>query len=78
MCVDDEVPGFNAVVLKILLLLFPLIQMHPIYQMVAKKSQEAKKDTAKLKKVQDQAISIIEVKKSLINLAMKSSDENRS
>ena len=52
--------------------------MHPIYQMVAKKSQEAKKDTAKLKKVQDQAISIIEVKKSLINLAMKSSDENRS
>ena len=39
--------------------------------MVAKKSQEAKNDTAKLKKVQDQASSSIDVKKSLINLAMK-------
>ena len=44
----------------------------PIYQIVAKKSQEAKNDTAKLKKVQDQASSSIEVKKSLINLVMKS------
>lgn len=45
--------------------------IHSIYQMVAKKSQEAKNDTAKLKKVQDQASSSIDVKKSLINLAMK-------
>ena len=45
--------------------------IHEIYQIEAKKSQEAKNDTAKLKKVQDQASSNVDVKKSLINLAMK-------
>ena len=36
--------------------------------MIAKKSHEAKKDTAKLKKVQDQSNSSVEVKKSFISL----------
>ena len=46
-------------------------KIHLIYQIEAKKSQDAKNDTAKLKKVQDQASSNVDVKKSLINLAMK-------
>lgn len=41
---------------------------------MAKKSHEAKNETAKLKKVQDQASSSIDVKKSLINLWPKRSD----
>ena len=36
--------------------------------MIAKKSHEAKKDTAKLRKVQDQSNSSVEVKKSFISL----------
>merc|ERR550519_2926441 len=40
------------------------------YQIVAKKSHEAKNETAKLKKVQDQASSSIDVKKSLISLCL--------
>merc|ERR1719402_1612992 len=43
------------------------------YQMIAKKSHEAKKDTAKLKKVQDQSNSSVEVKKSFISLCLSCS-----
>ena len=78
MCVDDKVPDLRLYTGNLIaanIVIFMLIQMLsmicPLYQMVAKKSQEAKNDTAKLKNVQDQASSSIDVKKSLYNLFMK-------